>query len=180
VPKDHARKSALAEIKSDLGVRHSVAIDILDHPEREAVYAVFEEYDVKTVPEALAVLNAPENQLLCGICGWTNGMVCPECAKGCGCETRCSGWRHSEYGPEDDDPQTQECPGCGADIGEGSYEECFCGDFRDGPEPLPEPDPDDAWRDAKYYDSIPAREEPDHYEVTADGFVVAGGDGDEG
>lgn len=39
---------------------------------------------------------------LCDICGWTIGMVCPECP-GCGCYTgRCTGWRHSEYAHDDD------------------------------------------------------------------------------
>lgn len=46
----------------------------------------------------------PGNQTLCEQCGWTLSMVCPECEEGCGCVTYCTGWRHSEYGGGDDDP----------------------------------------------------------------------------
>lgn len=36
------------------------------------------------------------NDILCGTCGWTYGMICPECP-GCGCcNGQCSEWRHEE------------------------------------------------------------------------------------
>lgn len=77
-----------------------------------------------SVAEATAFYDDPANGLLCRNCGWTNGMVCPECPKGCGCETRCSGWRHSDYAhPDDlrDDTEPFECE-CGA-----SHEyDCVC------------------------------------------------------
>jgi hypothetical protein len=56
----------------------------------------------ETFEEASAWYDDPANQLLCGTCGWTLGMICPECAKGCGCETSCTGWRHAEYAGDDD------------------------------------------------------------------------------
>lgn len=38
MPKDHARKNALREIKQAYGVSHSEAIAILDDPEPEPLY----------------------------------------------------------------------------------------------------------------------------------------------
>lgn len=70
--------------------------------------------------EAEAEYDDPHNQLLCADCGWTVGMICPECEKGCGCEYRCSGWRHKEWNEPDDDPMADDqldpyvCAGCGA------------------------------------------------------------------
>jgi len=49
----------------------------------------------------------PANQILPCICGWTIGTVCPERAKGCGCSTRCSGWRHRELAGGDGGPEDQ-------------------------------------------------------------------------
>lgn len=66
------------------------------------------------------------NTIMCEVCGWTWGMICPECAKGCGCETRCTGWRHNEFANAyEADPAEFEvhCPDCG-----GSY------DSRHGPD----------------------------------------------
>lgn len=81
-----------------------------------------------TLDEAAAWYDDPRNQLMCGSCGWTWGMVCPECVPGCGCETRCSGWRHREYHREgddlDDDPTG--CPECGAGGGGDPYGQCVC------------------------------------------------------
>ncbi|GGM77265.1 hypothetical protein GCM10012275_54890 [Longimycelium tulufanense] len=62
------------------------------------------------------------NDLLCKTCGWTVNMVCPECPKGCGCETRCTGWRHHEYVNEDDLVDGNVCDECGASDGYG----CNC------------------------------------------------------
>jgi hypothetical protein len=69
---------------------------------------------------------------LCQLCGWTIGMVCPECA-GCGCYTgTCTGWRHGEFAGDDDlddkstdagacewcggGPYCTCCPDCGAEL----------------------------------------------------------------
>lgn len=90
-----------------------------------------DEEQFETRAKALAWLDDPANEVMCQVCGWTRGMVCPECAKGCGCETRCTGWRHQEWGGtggigEDDDEDVESyCPECGA--AEGLYEECRCG-----------------------------------------------------
>jgi hypothetical protein len=81
-----------------------------------------------TYAEAEAWYDDPANQVACEDCGWTNGMLCPECP-GCGCYNgRCSGWRHSEFAHEDErfDQEPDECPECGADMSMGSYEECAC------------------------------------------------------
>lgn len=82
--------------------------------------------------EAAATLEAPDpgDEVLCETCGWTVGMICPECP-GCGCYNgRCSGWRHEEYMDEDEAAELRElerCEECGADTSMGSYDECLCG-----------------------------------------------------
>jgi hypothetical protein len=80
--------------------------------------------------EAEAAYDDPANQLLCETCGWTLGMICPECP-GCGCYTgQCSGWRHREYSSDDEQDERREdecCEECGADVSLGSYDECACG-----------------------------------------------------
>ncbi|MFJ8213230.1 hypothetical protein [Streptomyces sp. NPDC096033] len=58
----------------------------------------------------------PEDSM-CETCGWVYSMACPECP-GCGCYTgQCTGWRHGEYGGQDDDAEPydcgdDDCPGC--------------------------------------------------------------------
>lgn len=70
--------------------------------------------DPETREAARAEMLDPANHVMCETCGWTYGMVCPECAKGCGCEYSCSGWRHGEWNAEDDDPENGEpCWNCG-------------------------------------------------------------------
>jgi hypothetical protein len=127
MPKNHARKKSLTTIKDLYGVKHADAIALLDHPdadERETLERYLAEYvDINTYKEAVDYLrqeqNDPRNQIMCRDCGWTYGMVCPECAKGCGCEYDCPGWRHEEmraatgdYGDDDYDPNA--CSECGA------------------------------------------------------------------
>lgn len=84
----------------------------------------------ETPAEAVAIMTDPANQLLCETCGWTVGMVCPECSKGCGCETRCFGWRHGEWAPEKDPLEEDEdnaCGECGGDHRLDGYEAgCIC------------------------------------------------------
>jgi len=139
MPKNHARKKALADLKDELGIKHACAIALLDHPdadERETLERYLAEYvDINTYREAVEYLrqeqNNPRNQLLCETCGWTNGMVCPECP-GCGCyNDQCSGWRHHEYAHEDDDYDPNGCPECGAGGGDDPYGECCCYDDED-------------------------------------------------
>ncbi|MGW3091575.1 hypothetical protein [Streptomyces sp. NPDC001108] len=134
MPKDHARKKALAAVKDELGIKHTDAIALLDHSdadERETLERYLAEYvDINTYKEAVDYLtqekNNPRNQLLCETCGWTNGMVCPECP-GCGCyNDQCSGWRHHEYADDDPDSDPYGCQECGADGGGDPYGECCC------------------------------------------------------
>lgn len=124
----------------------------------------------------------PRNETLCDECGWTNGMVCPECERGCGCETRCSGWRHNEWGNDDDtdtdwldedeDPYWYYklgtlCSGCGQYVGR-----CSCNvvvELQDGTtRVLPPPDVDEDRRaqdlieDLKYELPEPSEPEPDY------------------
>lgn len=70
-----------------------------------------------SLDEAEQVYDDPGNQMLCGTCGWTMGMICPECAKGCGCvpPSECDNYRHRDWGnfDTDDDPQDYGCPECG-------------------------------------------------------------------
>ncbi|MFE4915842.1 hypothetical protein ACFRCX_30525 [Streptomyces sp. NPDC056652] len=138
MPKNHARKKALANLKVELGIKHADAISLLDHPndnERETLAEYLETYvDINTYKEAVDYLrreqNDPRNQIMCRDCGWTYGMVCPECAKGCGCEYECTGWRHEEMraatGDYDEDDDPNACPECGAGGGGDPYGECCC------------------------------------------------------
>jgi hypothetical protein len=129
MPKDHARKKELAELKTLLGIKHADAVALLDHPdagERTILCEYIEaSSDINTYKAAVNYLererNDPRNQLLCETCGWTVGMVCPECP-GCGCYNgRCSGWRHSEYQDEMD-----------AATGETREYDCDCGFYGSG------------------------------------------------
>jgi hypothetical protein len=118
VPKNHARATAIRTIKRQLGIKHTEAIAVLDDPRCDDLCYYIEANELATYAEAVAVLEHPNNQILCEDCGWTVGMICPECPGGCGCYNgRCSGWRHSEYGDEPD-PDSTDCPECGAsDLG---------------------------------------------------------------
>ena len=86
---------------------------------REAVLEILEYMDSAgeddfTVGEAW--YDDPSRALLCGTCGWTVGMVCPECSTGCGCSYTCTGWRHAEFNAgADDDPEVHraDCEECG-------------------------------------------------------------------
>lgn len=138
MPKDHARKTALARLKNELGVKHACAIALLDHPdadERETLEQYLAEYiDINTYREAVDYLRQeqadPRNKVMCDRCGWTNGMVCPECERGCGCEYDCTGWRHAEgraaTGDYDEDDDPYGCTECGAGGSGDPYGECCC------------------------------------------------------
>lgn len=100
---------------------------------REAVLDIrarVETFDL-TWDEAEAEHDDPANELLCETCGWTVGMVCPECP-GCGCYNQlCSGWRHREYRHDDERDELAadaECGECGASLSKlGPYDFCDCG-----------------------------------------------------
>jgi hypothetical protein len=102
MPVDHARKKAIRDLKA-----HNPDL---------------------TYTEAAEILADPANQLLCETCGWTLGMICPECP-GCGCYNgRCTGWRHGEYAHEDDrDPSEDACDECGGSFSLLGYDAgCIC------------------------------------------------------
>jgi hypothetical protein len=147
MPKNHARKKALADLKVELGIKHADAIALLDHPdadERDTLVEYLETYvDINTYREAVDYLtqqkNDPRNQIMCDKCDWTYGMICPECP-GCGCyNAQCSGWRHGEYqaqmdaatGEYGDYDDPNGCPECGAGGGSDPYGECVCYDYDD-------------------------------------------------
>jgi hypothetical protein len=101
------------------GLSYTAAAAALDAPFKPGYISITEcmQENGWDYAEAVAFLEDPANELLCEVCGWTMGMICPECSKGCGCETRCSGWRHAEWGFEDDDdPASSECPECGGEL----------------------------------------------------------------
>lgn len=134
MPKNHARKNQLAELKTELGIKHADAIALLDHPddvERSWLCEYLQRYDgITTYKDAVAYLeqerNDPANQVICDTCGWTAGMSCPECP-GCGCyNLKCSGWRHHEYMTKEEADELAECPDCGGDTRTGY--DCHCGD----------------------------------------------------
>jgi hypothetical protein len=83
-----------------------------------------------TFAEAQAEYDDPRNEIMCHTCGWTYGMVCPECP-GCGCyNSTCSGWRHDEFMHPDDRRELEqarnECPECGGNMQ--NHYECTCYD----------------------------------------------------
>ncbi|BBG20736.1 hypothetical protein RVR_P1122 (plasmid) [Actinacidiphila reveromycinica] len=139
MPKNHARKKALADLKDELGIKHADAIALLDHPdadERDTLVEYLETYiDITTYRDAVDYLrqeqNDPRNQVMCKRCGWTNGMVCPECEEGCGCSVGCTGWRHGDYDGDLDDDDPYGCPECGAGGSGDPYGECVCYDDED-------------------------------------------------
>jgi hypothetical protein len=86
----------------------------------ESVAVIHELFDgsdmFASLADAEAWFDNPANKVMCTDCGWTFGMVCPECAKGCGCNNlTCSGWRHREFMSEDEEAVLHECPDCGGD-----------------------------------------------------------------
>ncbi|MGK5533417.1 hypothetical protein [Streptomyces sp. URMC 129] len=102
MPIDHARKKAIRERMAYAGLSYR---------------------------EAAAELDDPRNEVLCRTCGWTVGMVCPECSPGCGCSVGCTGWRHGEFGDDDHDPNA--CSECGAGGSDDPYGECVCYEYDD-------------------------------------------------
>ncbi|MEU8542958.1 hypothetical protein AB0C52_23730 [Streptomyces sp. NPDC048717] len=161
-----ARKERAAVLKRTLRIKHNCALALLDHPvqeERTTLREILGTYhDVTTYKEAVAVLhreqNDPKNRVMCVRCGWTFGMICPECSKGCGCSVGCGGPPHWAYGPgadDDFDDDTDEgCEECGG--GSGPYDECVC----EPPSAGEDSDDDDPAEYEPVDDHCPAQEEP--------------------
>lgn len=132
----HARKTAIRELREELEIGHQDAARLLAEPDpdrRDALYSVLLEFvDITTYAQAVDFLDNPpvSFQVMCERCGWTFGMICPECDPGCGCSTGCTGWRHEEmramYGEPDDEDDRSHCRDCGAGSSGNPYEECTC------------------------------------------------------
>jgi len=122
----HARKNDIRQLRDELEIGHQDAARILAEPDmdrREALCQVLYDFsDITTYAQAADFLDNPPLtfQVMCERCGWTYGMICPECDPGCGCSTGCTGWRHDE----DRDPTY--CRDCGAGSSGNPYEECTC------------------------------------------------------
>lgn len=128
---DHARKESIREIMKATGTKRRQAAALLDQQDRDeregTIVAIMNENDC-TREGAIAILDDPRNEIMCEKCGWTYGMVCPECP-GCGCYNgQCSGWRHHEYADDEYDDQDGRCPDCGGELGVDPRYGCDCGD----------------------------------------------------
>lgn len=126
----HARDNAVATLNQqvDFRLKRHDALKVLADPDRETLVHAMQTFaGVTTYTDAKRVVaTEPCYQLLCAACGWTLDMICPECAKGCGCSTGCTGWRHRPgigFEEEADDEEYDEgCPECGA----GHFYDCTC------------------------------------------------------
>lgn len=110
-------------------IARRVALGEVDAPEAvEAIKEIAREHGT-SYDAAEAWYDAPENQVMCEDCGWTFAMVCPECA-GCGCDHSCTGWRHRDYGLDDDDDDVDryetDCPECGGSYDSRTGYGCAC------------------------------------------------------
>jgi hypothetical protein len=101
------------------GLNYTAAAVAIDAPFEPGLLSITEAMQERECDyaEAVGFLTDPANREMCEVCGWTWGMICPECS-GCGCDRYCTGWRHGEWGPEDDDRPGWECPECGGDDSE--------------------------------------------------------------
>ncbi|MFE0472393.1 hypothetical protein ACFW2V_12335 [Streptomyces sp. NPDC058947] len=102
---NHARAievAALCKLVEPVRLKRHDALKILAHDEATRgllMDAINTFQGVTTYASALQVVQTePRYKVLCEACGWSLEMICPECAKGCGCETSCTGWRHGELG----------------------------------------------------------------------------------
>lgn len=113
---NHARANDIARLREAVApvrLKRHDALKILADERRDVLVGIINEYaGVTTYSAAVHVLDTePRLQTLCETCGWTMAMICPECAEGCGCATGCTGWRHRDYGFDDDDPEDAGMPG---------------------------------------------------------------------
>ncbi|WP_109745467.1 hypothetical protein [Salinispora vitiensis] len=116
----HAFRAAVALRMVHAGEDKTTAVTAV-----EAIQDIAQRNDW-TFPVAQAAYDDPANQVMCQECGWTNGMVCPECP-GCGCyNSGCSGWRHEEFMDDDERRELHECPECGGDMR--NHYDCTCYD----------------------------------------------------
>lgn len=102
--------AALRKLVEPVRLKRHDALKILAHDDETQtllVDAITTYQGVTSYISALQVIKTePRYKMLCETCGWSLVMICPECSKGCGCETGCTGWRHRDYADdsfEDDD-----------------------------------------------------------------------------
>jgi len=122
--KNRARDRAARARAKARGIPYTAALEELQWIQQLLDDGSCEDWD-----EADAYVCDPANQPLCRICGWSVGMICPECPKGCGCQIGCSGWRHREWAHDDDsaaeDPYA-ECEECGGQVNVLTGYGCAC------------------------------------------------------
>lgn len=137
-----ARKKAIRSLMAEKDITYTAAAELLDATTTApAAISTRDDEDWITElmegngwsrEEAITFADDPGNETLCNRCGWTVSMVCPECAEGCGCAVGCSGWRHAEWGGDDDDENSGNyCAECGGDF----MYRCDCPDYEDDDQP---------------------------------------------
>jgi hypothetical protein len=115
VTANHARANdvaALRRLVEPVRLKRHDALKILAHDDETQtllVDAITTYQGVTSYTSALQVIKAePRYKVLCETCGWSLAMICPECPRGCGCETDCTGWRHRDYGGDSFDEEYEE------------------------------------------------------------------------
>jgi hypothetical protein len=132
MPEDKRRKHAVRDRMAAAGETYTTAARVLDkpyvHPDgTEDSWSISEAMQEHGLDYAGAVawLEDPARKTMCEDCGWSFGMICPECELGCGCERYCSGWRHREFAGDDDfDDQAEDDYEC--ECGAGHEYNCVC------------------------------------------------------
>lgn len=109
---NHARANdvaALRKLVEPVRLKRHDALKILAHDDETQtllVDAITTYQGVTSYVSALQVIKTePRYKMLCESCGWSLAMICPECPRGCGCETDCTGWRHRDYGGDSYDEE---------------------------------------------------------------------------
>lgn len=128
---NHARANdvaALCKLVEPVRLKRHDALKILAHDDETQILlvdAITTYQGVTSYTSALQVIKTePRYKVLCEVCGWSLAMICPECSRGCGCETRCTGWRHSNYVADLEDEPDWETEGYDDDLyadDEGDY-----------------------------------------------------------
>ncbi|WP_053627093.1 hypothetical protein [Streptomyces sp. XY511] len=130
----HALKLDARALRTEHGIGYQDAVKILSEPDtarRADLLAAVTEHGCNTYKAVAQWYERlrPDQRTLCTVCGWTVGMVCPECSRGCGCSAGCTGWRHREYVEASDDFDGEAdwgCPDCGCGDGTNYGPECQC------------------------------------------------------
>lgn len=142
---NHARANdaaALRRLVEPVRLKCHDALKILAHDDETQgllVNAITTYQGVTSYTSALQVIKAePRYRMLCEVRGWSLAMICPECPRGCGCETNCTGWRHRDYETDSFDDEYDEYDEYGFEEGSGYGEDDeddhpYDGDYDKGP-----------------------------------------------